>query len=60
MFDLLVVKAKLEVSTLVFDMQLKRVDFPTFATPTIPHFNAILYKLWRKNTKKETSQDSPI
>ena len=39
--DLLEVKAKLEVSTLVLDMQLKRVDLPTLATPIIPHFSAI-------------------
>jgi hypothetical protein len=24
------------------DKQLKRVDFPTFGKPTIPHFNAII------------------
>jgi hypothetical protein len=23
--------------------QLKRVDFPTFGSPTIPHFKAIIY-----------------
>jgi hypothetical protein len=47
------VKAKLEVSTLELDIQLKRVDFPTLATPIIPHFNAILFKLWPKIKKKE-------
>jgi hypothetical protein len=46
MFDLLDVKAKLEVSTFVFDMQLKRVDFPTLATPMMPHFNAIAQSLF--------------
>jgi len=51
MFDLLDVKAKLEVSTFVFDMQLKRVDFPTFATPMMPHFNAIAQSLFYRIAK---------
>jgi hypothetical protein len=51
--DLLEVKAKLDVSTLVLDIQLNRVDFPTLATPIIPHLSAILCKIWLKIKKKE-------
>jgi hypothetical protein len=40
--ELLLVNAKLVVSTFVSDMQLKRVDLPTFATPIIPHCKAII------------------
>jgi hypothetical protein len=57
---LFVVKAKLDVSTFELDMQLKRVDLPTFATPMIPHFSAILCKIWPKNTKKEVAADDPF
>jgi hypothetical protein len=37
MFDLLEVKAKLEVSAFTLDMQLKIVVLPVLAIPIIPH-----------------------
>jgi hypothetical protein len=55
MLDLLEVNAKLEVSTLVLDMQLNSVDLPTLATPIIPHLSAILCKIWIKIKKKEVA-----
>jgi DUF1009 family protein len=36
-------KGKLAECALALDRQLKRVDFPTFGSPTIPHFKAIDY-----------------
>jgi hypothetical protein len=42
MFDLLVENAKLLVSALVLDTQLKMVVLPMFDNPMIPHFNAII------------------
>jgi hypothetical protein len=50
--DLFEVKAKLEVSTLVFDMQLNSVDLPTLATPIIPHLSAIGVCFGSKIAKK--------
>jgi len=40
--DLFEVKAYWLDSALVFEIQLNIVVFPTFAIPTIPHFNAIM------------------
>ena len=42
-FDLLELNAKFVVSTFVFDIQLKRVDFPTFVIPIIPHCKLICF-----------------
>jgi hypothetical protein len=41
----MVQKGKFAACALALDKQLKRVDFPTFGKPTIPHCNAIFYKL---------------
>ena len=37
----IVQKGKFADCALAFERQLKRVDFPTFGNPTIPHFRAI-------------------
>jgi len=42
MFDLVALKAKLEASALVFDMQLKIVVFPVFVRPMMPQLRAII------------------
>jgi hypothetical protein len=44
-FDLLELKAKLDDSALVFEMQLNRVVFPVLVMPIIPQFNAIGVKI---------------
>jgi hypothetical protein len=37
----IVQKGKFADCALAFDKQLNKVDFPTFGSPTIPHFNDI-------------------
>jgi hypothetical protein len=37
----MVQKGKLAACAFAFDKQLKRVDFPTLGSPTMPHCNAI-------------------
>jgi hypothetical protein len=37
----MVQKGKLAASALLFDIALKRVDLPTFGSPTMPHFSPI-------------------
>ena len=37
----IVQKGKFAACAFALDKQLKRVDFPTFGSPTIPHFNDI-------------------
>lgn len=46
----MVQKGKLADCAFAFDKQLKRVDLPTFGSPTIPHCNAIIYYFIRINT----------
>ncbi len=41
--DLFELKAKLEDSARVFEMQLNRVVFPVFVMPMMPQFNAIFF-----------------
>ncbi len=41
MLDFPVLKAKLVIWALVFDMQLNRVVLPELVMPTIPHFKLI-------------------
>ena len=48
--DVLVLKAKLVDSALVFEMQLKMAVLPTFVIPIIPHFNAIVFIFVCKDT----------
>jgi hypothetical protein len=40
-FGSIVQKGKFADCALAFDKQLNKVDFPTFGSPTIPHFNDI-------------------
>ena len=40
-FGSIVQKGKFAACAFAFDKQLKRVDLPTFGSPTIPHCNAI-------------------
>jgi hypothetical protein len=41
--DLFELKAKLEDSARVFEMQLKRAVFPVLVMPMMPQFNAIFF-----------------
>lgn len=42
-FGSIVQNGKLADCAFAFDKQLKRVDFPTLGSPTMPHCNAILF-----------------
>jgi hypothetical protein len=42
----IVQKGKFALCALALDSELKRVDFPTFGSPTIPAFIYIIYAIW--------------
>jgi hypothetical protein len=44
-FGSIVQKGKLAACAFALDKELNNVDFPTLGKPTIPHCNAIFYRL---------------